>query len=231
MAKSKIISDLVNDAISLTQALDRLLIIAMEIGDNKTVNWAECEKNGYSKPSSVPSYRIIRINEENSYPITVGIIHLNSIYIKYKKGDVPNCPLISECSISADENALRKAECKTCIKIDKILEAVRTEFIKRTVKLEKKFGLLDEFDIIATDFKDNNDKTFFDKVVEMMNNNEKNTVNITFTNNGGKISNFANNTKKEKTSSNDVNIQTNVAVNKKEGWLAKFFKLFKRKKK
>ena len=230
MPKSRIISDLVNGTTTLIQALDRLHIIATEVGDRKTVKWVEHEKKGYSEPN-VPSYRIVQADKQNSYPIPFGIIHLNFSYLKYQQGSTSTCPLFSECSISNDNNTLNDVACKNCTNIDELFESIKTEFINRAIKLEKKFGVLDNFDVNLTDDKENYDETLLNKAIEMMNNHEKNTVNINITNNGGKISNFANNTKKEKTTTNDINVQTNVAINKKENWFTKFLKLFKRKKK
>jgi hypothetical protein len=67
MAKSKIIKDLVSDKISLTQALDRLIIISMELEDAELSKWAKREKSGYETAEDVPSYRITKLHPMGSY--------------------------------------------------------------------------------------------------------------------------------------------------------------------
>lgn len=69
MAKSKIIRDLIDRKINTDQALERLIVIAMEINDNDTLEWASCEKNGYSMSDSVPSYRNILLTPMGTYQI------------------------------------------------------------------------------------------------------------------------------------------------------------------
>jgi hypothetical protein len=61
MAKSNIIKQLANDEISLEIALNRLLIIASDIENDKLAEWVEHELNGYSKNDVLPDYRKIRI--------------------------------------------------------------------------------------------------------------------------------------------------------------------------
>ena len=47
MAKSKIITELANNSISLGVALNRLFVIASDIENEELQQWAECELHGY----------------------------------------------------------------------------------------------------------------------------------------------------------------------------------------
>ena len=67
MAKSQIIKDLINKKAELTQALERVLVIAMEINDADTVKWVKQEKNGYGENDVVPSYRRVSLIPMGSY--------------------------------------------------------------------------------------------------------------------------------------------------------------------
>lgn len=65
MAKSSIIKQLIAEEISLTQALDRLYVIAYELEDDYVLEWIKNEKNGYfGDKVIVPSYR-----HTKAYPI------------------------------------------------------------------------------------------------------------------------------------------------------------------
>ncbi|MBR1925895.1 MAG: hypothetical protein IJ837_03460 [Clostridia bacterium] len=59
MAKSKIIKQLVNEEISLSIALKRLLILATDLNINELVNWVNCEIKGYGE-NPLPKYRKIK---------------------------------------------------------------------------------------------------------------------------------------------------------------------------
>lgn len=60
MAKSTIIKELANNQISLEVALQRLMIIASDIGNEELLAWAETELQGYSPSDTLPEYRKIR---------------------------------------------------------------------------------------------------------------------------------------------------------------------------
>lgn len=66
MAKSKLIKSLVSNEISLNEAMDRLLLIAMELNDYETICWLKNEKNGYAE-TNVPSYRVVIANPIGDY--------------------------------------------------------------------------------------------------------------------------------------------------------------------
>lgn len=69
MAKSKIIKDLVTENITLAQALDRLLIIAMELEDESLLKWIRQEKNGYEENDSLPNYRKVQLTPIGNFQI------------------------------------------------------------------------------------------------------------------------------------------------------------------
>lgn len=59
MAESKIIKELVNEEISLSVALKRIIVLANDIEYIELKQWAEKELNGYNKDDEVPEYRYI----------------------------------------------------------------------------------------------------------------------------------------------------------------------------
>lgn len=60
MAKSIIIKQLANSEVSVSTALNRLLIIASDIGNDELYSWVDQELNGYEENDNLPEYR--RIN-------------------------------------------------------------------------------------------------------------------------------------------------------------------------
>lgn len=60
MAKSKIIKELVNEEISLSVTLKRLIVLANDLNDIELKTWAEKEVNGYTSTDVLPEYRIIK---------------------------------------------------------------------------------------------------------------------------------------------------------------------------
>lgn len=60
MAKSKIIKELANNQISMEVALQRLMIIASDLGNEELLTWTETELQGYSPSDTLPEYRNIR---------------------------------------------------------------------------------------------------------------------------------------------------------------------------
>jgi hypothetical protein len=68
MAKSVILQDLISDKISLSQALDRLLVISLELEDEKVQEWVKNEKNGY-KTKEVPDYRFTKVIPMGTYQL------------------------------------------------------------------------------------------------------------------------------------------------------------------
>ena len=60
MAKSKIIKDLVNDDVSLTVVLNRLYVLASDLGNQDILDWTNKEITGYKNEDTVPAYRVIK---------------------------------------------------------------------------------------------------------------------------------------------------------------------------
>jgi len=58
MPKSKIIIDIVEKNIKLSDALYRVILIATELGNKDLLDWAKSEVNGYNNVTEVPDYRI-----------------------------------------------------------------------------------------------------------------------------------------------------------------------------
>ncbi len=63
MAKSKIIKDLVNDEVSLTVVLNRLYVLASDLGNQDILDWANKEISGYKQEDKLPDYRIFKSAE------------------------------------------------------------------------------------------------------------------------------------------------------------------------
>ena len=79
MAKSKLVKDLISRKIKLTQALERVLIIAMEINDSETIKWVKQEKSGYAATDTVPEYRKVSLTPMGTYQlVSMGYIHTYS---------------------------------------------------------------------------------------------------------------------------------------------------------
>lgn len=54
---SKILNDIASNSISLTECLQRLLIIATKTNNKELAEWCEKELNGYKKEDEIPDYR------------------------------------------------------------------------------------------------------------------------------------------------------------------------------
>ena len=59
MAKSKIIKELVNEEITLSVALKRLIVLANDLNDLELKSWAEKEYKGYLAEDELPEYRYL----------------------------------------------------------------------------------------------------------------------------------------------------------------------------
>lgn len=85
MAKSKILKELANNEVSLDIALQRLILLASDLNDEKLSLWADKELAGYQKDDELPEYR----------KVWVGNVLLSGIKgnaynrIEYKKMSVP----------------------------------------------------------------------------------------------------------------------------------------------
>ena len=58
MSKSKIIKDIVNEEVPLSQSLTRLQVIAYDLKNKSLEKWAEDELTGYTDEENVPEYRL-----------------------------------------------------------------------------------------------------------------------------------------------------------------------------
>lgn len=58
MPKSKIIKDLANGTVDIETSLNRLFLLASDIGDSRIMTWVENELQGYSSDEKLPEYRI-----------------------------------------------------------------------------------------------------------------------------------------------------------------------------
>ena len=61
MTKSKIIADLTSGNVSEEAVIERLLIIGLELGNEKIELWAESELRGYEPNQVIPNYRKCRM--------------------------------------------------------------------------------------------------------------------------------------------------------------------------
>ena len=113
MAKSKIIKELANNQISMEVALQRLMIIASDLGNEELLAWAETELQGYSPSDTLPEYRNIRsihfvysgIN--GNYKVTNCPFTFTSV-LEEKLSDVYNVPIMD--SVSSLQNFIDNPE-------------------------------------------------------------------------------------------------------------------------
>ena len=113
MAKSKIIKELANNQISMEVALQRLMIIASDLGNEELLAWAETELQGYSPSDTLPEYRNIRsihfvysgIN--GNYKVTNCPFTFTSV-LEEKLSDIYNVPIMD--SVSSLQNFIDNPE-------------------------------------------------------------------------------------------------------------------------
>lgn len=67
MAKSKIILDLANSSVDTMTALKRAKVLLLELGNDKLLEWVNCEIAGYPSDAEVPEYRVVQGNLMGSY--------------------------------------------------------------------------------------------------------------------------------------------------------------------
>lgn len=85
MAKSQILKELANDEIQINVALQRLMLLASDLGDDELLSWADKELSGYSANDDLPEYRKIRVGN-----ILISGIKGNAYNsIKYNRMSVP----------------------------------------------------------------------------------------------------------------------------------------------
>lgn len=67
--KNEILSQLINNEITLEEAMNRAIHIAIEMGDSKFQNWLNKELCGYDIKEKIPEYRMVHgiINVYDKY--------------------------------------------------------------------------------------------------------------------------------------------------------------------
>lgn len=98
MAKSKILKELANKEISITVALNRLLIILYDLNAEELMTWVELELNGYGKDDVVPQYRRL-ISMDIDYSGINGKFQVTNVPLPYGALDVSDYELISEVKV------------------------------------------------------------------------------------------------------------------------------------
>ena len=84
MAKSKIIKELANSSIDTMTALKRAKVLFAELGNQRLVNWINCELTGYPDDAELPDYRKETGNLIGTYVVgTVGT------HVKYTNVSIP----------------------------------------------------------------------------------------------------------------------------------------------
>lgn len=177
MAKSKIIKELANNEISLEVALNRLLIIASDIGNDELAQWSEKELNGYMKNDTIPDYRVakntqIRYSGINGrYQVKNAPLPLHGLF--KDKPDMFNVNLFEGIKIiegltTGEKNGeygrdlthfaglvenMYSIQCISITQIipintlENIVNTVKTILMKLLMKLDKSYGNLDDLDI------------------------------------------------------------------------------------
>jgi len=126
MAKSKIIKDLILNTINEEVAINRLLLIGLEVEDDEITKWAESELMGYKVDQNLPNYRKFHL----------GVFKYSGI-----NGDFT----IPRASLQSDvfENTLLNSISKKCV----IMDGVKS--IKRIIESETGSMNLDLSDLIG----------------------------------------------------------------------------------
>lgn len=107
MAKSKIIKELANNEITIDVALNRLLVIASDLNNDKLAIWAESELQGYKKDEDLPSYRKLKSLRftYSGFNGNCSVRNAPFVYIDIVKKYVPNA---LDVSIRDSVSALQK---------------------------------------------------------------------------------------------------------------------------
>lgn len=90
MAKSTIIKQLVNNEVSLTVVLNRIYVLADDIGNQEVKDWVSHELMGYSDENQLPEYRVfssctLRYSGQNGtyvvndYPLPLSYLSIQTI--------------------------------------------------------------------------------------------------------------------------------------------------------
>lgn len=113
MAKSTIIKELANNQISMEVALQRLMIIASDLGNEELLAWAETELQGYSHSDALPEYRkvcsihFVYSGINGGFKVTNCPFTFTSI-LEEKLSDIYNVPIMD--SVSSLQNFIDNPE-------------------------------------------------------------------------------------------------------------------------
>lgn len=173
MPKSKIIIDIVEDRVDLMVSLNRLLVLAKDVKNNKLSKWAISELNGYKPDEDLPEYRIAesryiqysgingRLQVKNQ-PLPLGMIK-TEMYdelekVKVRDGiktiiDYQNDDTYRDLTFLASEVFESSGGHIQCVSIRQLIPAsiykgiyseVKSKLLLAFCELERKYGCLDE---------------------------------------------------------------------------------------
>ena len=83
MERSKIIIKLINDEITVIQAMSILKLLLQDCKNEKVLSWIDKEINGYGKNDQLPNYRILNCSIEGN--IKSGLLILSHVNIPIKE--------------------------------------------------------------------------------------------------------------------------------------------------
>ena len=90
MAKSKIILDLANSSVDTMTALKRAKVLLLELGNDKLLEWVNCEIAGYPSDAELPEYRVVQGNLMGSYFKGSMANHMKSNNVSLPLGKMPD---------------------------------------------------------------------------------------------------------------------------------------------
>lgn len=90
MAKSKIILDLANSSVDTMTALKRAKVLLLELGNDKLLEWVNCEIAGYPSDAELPEYRVVQGNLMGSYFKGSMANHMKWNNVSLPLGKMPN---------------------------------------------------------------------------------------------------------------------------------------------
>ncbi|MDK6856379.1 hypothetical protein QP860_09775 [Aerococcus sp. UMB1112A] len=175
MSKSTIIKELIHHSIEESTAIERLYLIALELGYTKIIKWCENELQGYPPDVIIPDYRhiglgvIIYSGVKGNVKLENAILQPEIVSNKFDQileftkinSNITSVKRISKgTTFSIDLNWLithvYKVSNIQCLRLrmdydtsvlQNIVSSVRIKLIKAFILLESKFGNLDNFDI------------------------------------------------------------------------------------
>jgi len=197
MAKSKMIKDLINNEINLSDALFRLEIICTKLSNLTILAWINKEIYGYNHNDNLPDYRIINGGHliytgiDGNIQATKMPLPLYCLTEKQQK-DIKNYNVcdsikqIEEASKSTRELVIDRTilssqvykksgiHCHSIYQVlntssfNEILYKLKHKIIKVLVELEKEFGCLDDIDINCKKTEPENIKDINDRIAHIV---------------------------------------------------------------